>query len=189
MKLKEYLALALAPSDPELYLQIQRYELINHICRNEGLSNETRKDLMKKFITYTPPEKSALEGNILYMDRVWKKLIGEDKWEYFNTEILMNGNEYQKIICCHIRKLYKDYPSIFVDIEPMDMPSKIQFNNTFDKVFGDYSDGSNKWRSKKAKLKKKYMEKTDGTYVDYELILFNYIISLEERKPTVELHS
>ncbi len=179
MKLEDYLKYRFQQENINIkqYIAIQNLELLKFICKKEKCMDQY-KDLCKKYIKIPEPETQieyipTISENSDLFDYI--KLPNKS---YFDRQ---KHSIYIKIILDEIRNIFKNTPLIFSNIQPTNMPTENQFNHTFDLVFGNHYDGTNRWRSKKAKLKRKYTEKTDGKYTDYELILFNYIISLHER--------
>ena len=180
MKLKDYLMMQLDESNLELYITIQNMELLKYIAKKEKLDYKT---LCKKYIQY---EEKPKIHNFLRLDPVWQQVFKTpSQREYFKAFIEegQGKDEYIQMLLQHIQLLYKEEPHIF-NKEMSDcirMPQ--DFDITYDLVFGRHSDGTGKWRCKKNKLKKKWLDnKTDGKYTDYEMIMFEHIMNLEKRK-------
>jgi hypothetical protein len=181
MSLKDYLQMQLASCNLELYVAIQQFELLRHICKCEGIDNDGFKELCKKHIKYEEPAISK-QGNIFYMEHIWGKIVKPHNYEYFDETVLQSDSIYYMALVDYVRQLYKDNPTLFS--RSMKTPTHDLFDLVWHKVFSPHADGSGKWRTKKSKLKKKYEEKNDGSYTDYEMILFNYIVQLEHTRMT-----
>jgi hypothetical protein len=179
MKLKDYMRMQLEESNLERYITIQNMHLLEYIAKKEKLDYKT---LCKKYIHY---EEKPKIHNFLKLNPVWQKVFKTpSQREYFQAFIEdgQGKDEYIKMLLQHIQTLYKDYPPIFNKDMKDCIKSPQDFDITYDLIFGQHSDGTGKWRSKKNKLKKKWLGNEDRTYTDYEMIMFDYIMKLEKTK-------
>ena len=113
-----------------------------------------------------------------WMNDAFKNYKGRLKKSLDNKE-----DNYNTILFNHIIQIYKDINSDIVNSMPL-KKSQDKFTRTYDNIFDKYTDGSVKWRVKKNDLKERYNKDeliSPNNRFDYQLIMFKYIIDLEER--------
>jgi len=99
------------------------------------------------------------------------------------TSLDNKEDNYNTILFNHIGEIYKDINSDIVKSMPL-KKTQDNFTRTYDNIFDKYTDGSVKWRVKKNDLKERYNKDeliSPNNRFDYQLIMFKYIIDLEER--------